>query len=466
MNPELQSFRNQPANQAAVVFIHGFGGDIRDTWKRFPEFLAGNGALDGWDIWLAGYPTRLRVDLVSLWSGDPDLEKVALRLITDARNSELKRYRSLCLIAHSMGGLVTQRALLVDKALRSLTSHVFLFGTPSAGLVKATLARFFKPQLRNMANDGEFIRGLRRDWDRQFSRAIGKSLSFRFIATAGERDEFVPAASAIGPFPPDAYPDSIATVPGNHVEMVKPDAADHPSVLLVVNGILGKAAPGGPWNAARAAVELCDFNAAIEQLGPHRAELDPAARVQLALALDSVGRREEAIGVLSEGRDDSTDAMGTLAGRLKRRWLTSRRAEDAERARNLYTEAFATAERRGDHAQAYYHGINVAFFYTAYSHDDQSAHEMASRVLEHCRQAEAGEEKLSDRRWRLATEGEAHLLLRDTRMALARYALALKTEPEPWQIASMYQQALYLAQILEDAPLGKRLKTMFRRGEA
>ena len=182
---------------------------------------------------------------------------------------------------------------------------------------------------------------------------------------------------------------------------MKPDAADHPSVLLVVNAIRGDAAPLGEWNAARVAVERNDFKAAIEALDPNRDDLDPEARVQLALALESVGRQEDAIDVLSRGGGTSTDVMGTLAGRLKRRWLASRRAPDAERARNLYRQAFDLAAQaaKPDHAQAYWNGINVAFFHAAYSRDDDAVREMVTEVLAHCAAAAAGAEKPTEKMW-------------------------------------------------------------------
>jgi hypothetical protein len=50
-----------------------------------------------------------------------------------------------------MGGLAVQRALLDDKGLRNRTSHLFLFGTPCGGLIKASLVRVLNPQLRDMA---------------------------------------------------------------------------------------------------------------------------------------------------------------------------------------------------------------------------------------------------------------------------------------------------------------------------
>ena len=72
----------------------------------------------------------------------------------------------------------------------------------------------------------------------------------------------------------------------------------------------------------------------------------------------------EALQVLEQhyrSGTSSTDALGVLAGRLKRRWLAERRAADLERARQLYSEGLARAEAEGDAAQAYYHAINIAF---------------------------------------------------------------------------------------------------------
>ena len=54
-------------------------------------------------------------------------------------------------VGHSFGGLIAQRALVDHEDLALKTSHVFLFGTPSAGLEKATGFSFFKRQVRDMA---------------------------------------------------------------------------------------------------------------------------------------------------------------------------------------------------------------------------------------------------------------------------------------------------------------------------
>ena len=412
-----------PKAKAAIVFVHGFTGDIEKTWGEFPALLRDDLKLDGWDIYAAGYDSHLRLDVTKIWSADPNLDKVALKLRTDAKAGMLSPYESLCLIAHSMGGLAVQRALVDDKALRDRTSHLFLFGTPSGGLVKASLIRFLKPQLRDMSRDGKFIKALRADWDRRVGVDNNKSLPFRFFAVAGQRDEFVPFESSLGPFTGDTYADCQYVVPGDHLRIVKPVSADSPSVQLVIKGILGDAAPAGPGNSARVAVESRDFRRAIALLEPNQDKLDDEGAIQLALALEGVGRQDEALELLKRRGRKGTDAMGVLAGRLKRRWLLSRKDEDAQAARGLYADALAQARAKPDPAQCYYHGINLAFFDLAYAKDTAKAKRQAKSVLDDCRQAQDAE-LATDRKWRLATEGEALLVLGDFEAALARYRQA------------------------------------------
>ena len=192
---------------------------------------------------------------------------------------------------------------------------------------------------------------MRSDWDAQFSLNNKKRLPFRLFAVGAERDEFVPFESSLGPFPDDAYPECRYVVPGNHLQIVKPESADSASVRLVVNGLVGAAAPGGPWNAARVAVESLDFQRALDLLEPEKDSLDQDGLVRLALALEGVGRSSDAIELLTERGKLGTDAMSVLAGRLKRRWLLTQREDDAQRAQALYREALALARAAGDAAQ-------------------------------------------------------------------------------------------------------------------
>ena len=120
----------------------------------------------------------------------------------------LARYRSLVLIAHSMGGLVVQKALADDNALADRTSAVILFGTPSGGLVKARSIFFWKRQLADMAKSGPFITGLRRAWQERFGREGAVHLSGGCRRARPVRS----ADSSIKPFPDEQQ----AVVSGNH----------------------------------------------------------------------------------------------------------------------------------------------------------------------------------------------------------------------------------------------------------
>src|SRR5262249_52417246 len=163
---------------------------------------------------------------------------------------------------------------------------------------------------------------------------------------------FVPSTSSLEVFPENRR----AVIPGDHLEIVKPQDETHLGFQLVVKTLLADAAPAGLWNSARVAVESRDFQKAIRTLEGHVAELDEPGLVQLALAYDSVGRSDDAIKLLESHGKDRTDAMGTLAGRLKRRWLLDHREEDYHRALQLYSDALELSKEAPD--QRYYHAIN------------------------------------------------------------------------------------------------------------
>jgi hypothetical protein len=64
----------------AVAFIHGFTGSRDDTWDRFPGLLGS--AVSDWDIFTVGYATTLLLDVVGVWSADPDLPILSTMLRT------------------------------------------------------------------------------------------------------------------------------------------------------------------------------------------------------------------------------------------------------------------------------------------------------------------------------------------------------------------------------------------------
>src|SRR5690349_5109755 len=122
---ELKAIRQDGCDRA-VIFLHGFSGIRDDTWDRFPGLLGTH--LSGWDIFTLGYATTMLPDVVGIWSADPDLPILATMFRTELQSPPLASYKSLALVAHSMGGLVVQRALTTDGALVTRVRDVILFG--------------------------------------------------------------------------------------------------------------------------------------------------------------------------------------------------------------------------------------------------------------------------------------------------------------------------------------------------
>ena len=346
----LNAIRSQPDCERAIVFLHGFSGDRDDTWDRLPGLL-GTVVAD-WDIYTLGYATTFLPDLLGVWSADPDLPILATMLTTQTSIDPLRRYRSLALVAHSMGGLVVQRALVDDPGLADRTEKVVLFGTPSAGLRKAFWMRFWKRQLRNMAIGSEFITSLRRDWEARF----GPDPGFDLKVVAGEQDRFVPPNSSLGPFPRQFR----CVVPGDHFSMVRVANTDSPSVRLLMSVLSNAPVADEATAPLLLAAEIPDstVSALIEARGDEMCQQEV---VRAALALEQSGRRDEATALLQRYQDLGTDVQGTLAGRIKRMWIENEDLGFAGHALDLYQGALDVALKSGDRDQIYYHSINIAF---------------------------------------------------------------------------------------------------------
>jgi len=451
MSETLVTHQNA-SNDVALIFVHGFGGEPTKTWGQFPDFLLQDSRLHNWDLYSLGYPSGLGLDLVGIWRANPSIDTIAKSLITYAK-VQFKRYQRLAFIAHSMGGLVVQRALVDDPDFARHVGHLFFFGTPSNGLRKALFFQFWKRQIDNMAEGSPFITDLRERWSSTF---VNSQSPFQYWVTAGDQDEFVPRHSSQHGF----VDHRCCVVPGDHLSIVKPENLESLSVQIVLNGITGGANTIDVADAAQRAIENRQFQEAISQLEPKKEGLDERGVVELALAYESVGRHADALSVLQRRHPDNTDAMGVLAGRLKRRWLFERQAQDAKAAQHLYQQGFEQSVRKYKSDQAYYHGINLAFMALAYDENLVAAQNFAKEAIEHCKE-------VRESKWQQATLGEAHLLLGDADEAVRHYetALAAKPVPTPREVDSMLQQAMRVASVLGYEDAADRLLNVFGRKE-
>ena len=437
-------------HRAAIVFVHGFTGSGVLTWSDLSPRIAGDLRLPSWDSWTITFGTSWLPDVCGIWSADADLDILAGRLATDLGLGALQRYETLVLLAHSMGGLVVQKALVDSPRIAARTHAVILFGTPSAGLVKARTLKFWKRQLADMAKDGPFITGLRADWTRRFA-----TMPFAFLAVAGERDQFVPPESSLGPFPADQH----AVVVGNHVTMIHPPQSDQNVVDLIAQRITQKGAAGNVGDSALLAIELGEFRSLVGEYRPHTKELDSRALIRLAIALDALGRRDDAYELLADHGELNSDVLGTLAGRLKRKWLFSgRRKADAAAAEAHYARGYALSKEQNSFRQAYYHGINLAFLAFVFRADRDGARRYAREVLDICRQCRTSD---GADEWLDATEGEAQLTLGNAEAAFAAYKRFVAAGNDPWKVGSTYLNARTIAADLADRNLARELGKIF-----
>ncbi len=238
--------------------------------------------------------------------------------------------------------------------------------------------------------------------------------------------------------------------------MVKPRDKDADVIRLIVTALTDQPEPAGPNSPLRLAAETGSKAQGVVTL-PSTVQTDEQL-VQAALALDRDGKREEAIALLKAKPNLGTDAKGTLAGRLKRRWLQERHDGDARWAWELYRESLAIAQSLPESdfrtGQIFYHAINCAFLERVAFDNADRAREMATLALEF---AQKGKPDI----WSVATVAEAYLYLGNYDKALEKYREASALKAEPWQLLSAGQQAQHVASKIGDAALQQALKDIF-----
>lgn len=161
----------------AIIFIHGLGGDARETWMQdknneetlWPKWLADEAGLKC-SVFLLGYDAAL-----SKWKDSamplPNQGDAALELLS---SEPQLRNRPLILIGHSMGGLVIKTLIQnglskgvqrYKNTVEQIRGVVFI-GTPHKGSQLATLAKYLSlvlrtnTQVKNMQNHDPYLGSL------------------------------------------------------------------------------------------------------------------------------------------------------------------------------------------------------------------------------------------------------------------------------------------------------------------
>lgn len=140
LNEALVVHQRTPAsaNDSLLVFVHGLGGSRYGpgaTWGRFPAFLYDD--LPQVDIGMYQYRTAAgRLG----WGKSIELEDEA-RVFADLIRDQLKNYKRIVLIGHSMGGLLCKAAIhrLVETAEHDALNRIaglVLMATPQLGSLR------------------------------------------------------------------------------------------------------------------------------------------------------------------------------------------------------------------------------------------------------------------------------------------------------------------------------------------
>src|SRR5215831_471119 len=138
----VQTNKNQSAQKEgkiALVFVHGVLGTGKDTWGSWPDWVVKEKE-NKYDVYVVGYPTSFEESPVIYQLGKDLNEKLTEEHIFPKNVDDTQaQYTEVIFIAHSMGNLVVQSALLAgDSALELKVPLLLSVAAPWEGSALAT----------------------------------------------------------------------------------------------------------------------------------------------------------------------------------------------------------------------------------------------------------------------------------------------------------------------------------------
>lgn len=409
----VTQFRQEAGNNNALLFVHGFSGQAAATFGKIPDYLQAYEGLAGWDMFPVGYTEYVSPDMgKNIWASVNDIQRIADFLETSIQH-KFGDYSRIAIVAHGLGGLVAQEALLGLSAKHlERISHVLLFGTPSTGVSQDALGKMANNRLSDLGSESEFIKQLRKQWDNRFK----DQAPFSFKAITGTQDTVAPPLLSTACF----NPDDCLTIGGDHFGMIQPESEQSDAFELIKNTLCGNAFHQQYSNKEEINLALGEYEAVINKLLPKASSLDVRGLVRLVFALEGSDRQNEALELLNKHPQAQTNSnlMGILGGRHKRRYLETYEAKEAERAMEYYQKGLEIAVGKDDNEQIYYLAINLAFLNLVYLDDKSAMRKFANQALEACK------EDPFPSLWKTATQAEAALYMGDFDSSKQKYAAA------------------------------------------
>jgi pimeloyl-ACP methyl ester carboxylesterase len=251
-------YKSPDTDQKLLIFIHGFTGDLEDTWTNhtvtpnvhWPALIHGDEAhFDKFDVLTLGYP--------SYWVlPSPDCNAVAQKLIEKLRVMTIQvsngpeipvtkglfqHYKRVYIIAHSLGGIIAKDLLRslneFSAADRKTVKGVLFFGTPIEEIYGAAAVSHltFNQQL-SCLKDRNYYTGQNNHWSNFMIGRDENADGFPKAYCAYETDALVllkvvpdacdkPRTTTADATPAyDAPPGEprAKPMPGSHTQIVKP----------------------------------------------------------------------------------------------------------------------------------------------------------------------------------------------------------------------------------------------------
>jgi len=236
-------FAVQP-NRTGILFIHGFSGDAIKTWSDFHELLPGSAKCSGSDIFFYGYD-GLRAEMNSSAAIFREfLDRLfgetktflAINLPPSAQRVADFKYDKLIIVAHSLGAVISRRALLDATRINSVwvtKTKLILYAPAHKGARVAELAievassfsflkffgmgaRFESPLIDELRPESRALRTLLKDTKYALSNGDNRHLVAAQVIIA-EHEKIVENESFGEDPPPVAIPET------THTSVCKPN---------------------------------------------------------------------------------------------------------------------------------------------------------------------------------------------------------------------------------------------------
>lgn len=234
----------QRPNNVAVVFVHGIFGDTKGTWTReggpsFFDYLHESPTMGSKvDIYAFGFSSHM------LANGSLKIGEAANKMHDYLKADGVDRYPVIVFVAHSMGGLVTMRELINHDELRAKVPLLVFYATPHEGAQITKIGQYLlnnqalKQMLPVDAND--YLEQINEDWVR-----VTNSTPRPVMVCAYEKKPVAGAAMIVPWASSTRNCSQVASAieDSDHISIVKPDRAKHPSVIVLGNALNDFVAP-------------------------------------------------------------------------------------------------------------------------------------------------------------------------------------------------------------------------------